>query len=169
MISKDFYEEKGVKAKPNVKGNVTMWVTGVLAIASLIAAYWFMPSLMIFLATGTIFVMFFRERNIEYEYSVANDEIEVAKIINQKRRRTAIQFDLNNIRLVAPEDSIRLSNERERNPQMRFTDYTSVEPTDKVYGFVLDLRGISTIILLELTESMMDNLRQRIPNKIYED
>lgn len=169
MIIKDFYEEKGVKAKPNVKGTITMWAMGFLAIASLVGTYWLTPCLMVFLATASVFVMMFRERNIEYEYNMANDEFEVAKIINQKRRRTAIQFDLGNIRLIAPENSIRISNEQEKNPQIRFTDYTSVKPTDKVYGFVLDLRGISTIILLEPTEAMMENLRQRIPNKIYED
>ena len=169
MIIKDFYEEKGVKAKPNVKGTVTMWVMGFLAIASLVGTYWFTPCLMVFLGTGTIFVMMFRERNIEYDYCFANDEIEIAKIINRKRRRTAIQFDMNNIRLIAPEDSIRLSNEKEKNPQIRFTDYTSEEPTNKVYGFVLDLRGISTLILMEPTDAMMEHLRQLIPNKIYED
>ena len=52
---------------------------------------------------------------------------------------------------------------------MRYTDYTSQEPKDKVYGLELDLRGIHTIILLEPTEAMMENFRQRIPNKIYED
>ncbi len=169
MISKDFYEEKGVKAKPNVKGTVTMWVMGALALASLIGAYWLTLSLMVFLGTGTVFIMMFRERHIEYEYCFTNDEIEVTKIINHKRRRTAISFNMNNIRFIAPEDSIRLSNEREQNPQMRFTDYTSQEPVDKVYGFRLDLRGISTIILLEPTETMMEYLRTQIPSKIFED
>lgn len=169
MIIKDFYEEKGVKAKPNVKGTVTMWVMGVLAVASLVGAYWFTPSLMVFLATGSVFIAMFRERYVEYEYNFTNDEIEITKIINHKRRRTAISFTMNNIKFIAPEDSIRLSNEREQNPQMRFTDYTSQEPTDKVYGFRLDLRGISTIILMEPTETMMEHLRNQIPSKIYAD
>lgn len=169
MIVKDFFEEKGVKAKPNVKGTVTMWMMGFLTVAGIVVAYWFAPALMMSLATLIIFIMMFRERNIEYEYIVANEEIEVAKIINQKRRRTAIQFDTSNIRLIAPAESIRLSNEQEKNPQMRFTDYTSLEPTSKVYGFVLDLRGINTIILLEPTDAMMEHLRKLIPNKIYED
>ena len=111
----------------------------------------------------------FRERYIEYDYCFSTEEIEVAKIINRKRRRSAIVFDMNNIRFIAPADSQRLLNEQERNPQMRFTDYTAVEPSDKVYGFFLDLRWINTIILLEPTETMMEHLRQVIPNKIYED
>ena len=115
------------------------------------------------------FIVMFRERYIEYDYCFYNEEIEIAKIMNRKRRRTAIQFEMNNIRLIAPEGSIRLANERERYPQMRYTDYTSVEPTSPVYGFVLDLKGVSTTIMLEPTESMMDHLRQLVPNKIYED
>lgn len=169
MIAKDFYEEKGIKAKSDVKRTVSMWLVGGVSLISLIATYWILPCFVIFIITLILFIMMFRERYIEYDYCFANDEIEIAKIMNQKRRRTAITFDMNNIRLIAPEDSIRLSNEREKNPQMRFTDYTSEEPTDKVYGFVLDLRGINTIILLEPTETMMEHLKQLIPNKIYND
>ncbi len=169
MIIKDFYEEKGVKAKPNTKGTVMMWILGAVALIGLVLAYWEIACLIITVVTGVTFVMMFRERHIEYDYCVSTDEIEIAKIINRKRRRTAILFDMNNIRLVAPADSMRLSNERERNPQMRFTDYTAVEPTDKVYGFVLELKGINALILMEPTESMMEHLRQMIPNKIYED
>lgn len=169
MLAKDFHEEKVVKAKPNVRGIVTMWVMAVVAVASLVGAYWMTVCLVVFLATGTVFVMMFRERNIEYEYSMTNDDIEIAKIINHKRRRMAIQFNTNNIKQIAPEQSQRLANERERNPGMRYTDYTSKEPKDTVYGFELDLRGIHTIILLEPTEAMMENFQQRIPNKIYHD
>ena len=159
MIIKDFYEEKGVKAKPNTKGTVMMWILGAVALIGLVLAYWEIACLIITVVTGVTFVMMFRERHIEYDYCVSTDEIEIAKIL----------FDMNNIRLVAPADSMRLSNERERNPQMRFTDYTAVEPTDKVYGFVLELKGINALILMEPTESMMEHLRQMIPNKIYED
>lgn len=169
MIAKDFYEEKGVVAKPKVKQLVTMWLSGGLALVSLIVSYWFFPSLILTFSAGLLFVLLFRERYIEYDYCFSTEEIEIAKIINRKRRRTAILFDMNNIRFIAPAESERLINEQERNPQMRFTDYTALEPVDKVYGFVLDLRGINTIILLEPTEAMMEHLKQVIPNKIYKD
>lgn len=169
MIVKDFYEEKAVVAKTNNKRIITMWVSGILAILSLIGTCWFFPCLVLAIPFGFLFIMIFRERYIEYDYCFSTDEIEIAKILNRKRRRTAILFDMNNIRLIAPEGSIRLSNEQERNPQMRFTDYTADEPVDKVYGFLLELRGINTIILLEPTETMMEHLKQVIPNKIYED
>lgn len=169
MFNKDFYEEKGVVAKPNVKGNITMWIMGAIAVLSVVASYWFVPSLMIFLATGTIFVMMFRERYVEYDYQINNEEIEISKIVNRKRRRTAILFNVNNIRFIAPPDSLRVSNEQERNPNMRFTDYTSLEPTSEVYALVLDLRGINTVILMELTDTMYEHLKNLIPNKIYED
>lgn len=169
MVVKEFYEEKAVVAKTNKKRTATMWVALGLTIASLISIWWFFPCLVLVLPFGLLFILMFRERYVEYDYCFSTDEIEVAKIMNRKRRRSAIVFDMNNIRLIAPADSMRLSNEQERNPQMRFTDYTAEEPVDKVYGFLLDLRGISTIILLEPTETMMEHLRQVIPNKIYED
>lgn len=169
MIVKEFYEEKGIVAKTDRKRIATMWAAGGLTIVCLIGTCWFFPCLVLAVPFGLLFILLFRERYIEYDYCFSTDEIEVAKIMNRKRRKTAIVFDMNNIRLIAPEGSMRLSNEQERNPQMRFTDYTAMEPSDKVYGFLLDLRGINTIILLEPTETMMEHLRQVIPNKIYED
>lgn len=169
MIVKDFYEEKGVVAKPNKRGMISMWAMLGLAIVSLVAAYWVIVTLAVAIVAIIAFIVMFREKDIEYDYCFYNEEVEIAKIMNRKRRRTAIRFEMNNIRLIAPEGSIRLSNERERYPQMRYTDYTSVEPTSPVYGFVLDLKGVSTTIMLEPTESMMDHLRQLVPNKIYED
>ena len=169
MIVKDFYEEKGVVAKPNKRGQISMWAMLGLAIVSLVAAYWVIVTIPVAIVAIIAFVVMFRERYIEYDYCFYNEEIEIAKIMNRKRRRTAIQFETNNIRLVAPEGSIRLSNERERYPQMRYTDYTSAEPTSRVYGFVLDLKGVSTTIMLEPTDSMMDHLRKLVPDKIYED
>lgn len=114
MIAKDFYEEKGIKAKSDVKRTVSMWLVGGVSLISLIGTYWILPCFVIFIITLILFIMMFRERYIEYDYCFANDEIEIAKIMNRKRRRTAITFDMNNIRLIAPEDSIRLSNEREK-------------------------------------------------------
>lgn len=169
MVVKDFYGEKGVVAKPNKKKMAAMWISVVFAVLCLIGAL-FIPFCLIFcIAAIILFILLFRERYVEYDYCVANEEIEVAKILNRSRRRKAISFDTSNIRLIAPGDSIRLSNESERNPQIRITDYTSLEPTDKVYGFVLDLQGISAIILLEPTEDMMKHLKRLIPDKIYED
>lgn len=169
MIVKDFYEEKGVVAKPNKRGQISMWAMLGLAIVSLVAAYWVIVTIPVAIVAIIAFVVMFRERYIEYDYCFYNEEVEIAKIMNRKRRRTAIQFEMNNIRLIAPEGSIRLSNERERYPQMRYTDYTSAEPTNRVYGFVLDLKGVSTTIMLEPTDTMMDHLRQLVPDKIYED
>ncbi len=169
MVVKDFYGEKGVVAKPNMKKKAAMWTSAVLAVLCLIGAF-FLPLCLLFsIAAIILFILLFRERYVEYDYCIANEEIEVAKVLNRSRRRKAISFDTSNIRLIAPGDSIRLSNEAQRNPQLRFTDYTSMEPTDRVYGFVLDLQGVSTLILLEPTESMMKHLKRLIPDKVYED
>ncbi|MBQ8983770.1 MAG: hypothetical protein IJ079_09290 [Lachnospiraceae bacterium] len=171
MVTKDFYEEKGVVAKPNKKGAVAMWVMLAVAILAFVIAILmqnFIP-LVVTLATGSVFVTMFREHYVEYDYCFFNEEIDVTKIMNRKRRKTAISFNVTNIRFVAPLGSIRLSNHMEQYPGIRITDYTSLEPKDPVYGFVLDLRGINTIIYMEPTEAMMNHLRNMIPDKIVKE
>jgi hypothetical protein len=171
MFVKDFYEEKGVVAKKKKGSNLTLWGFGIVAILGLVAAFLFMTwvPLVITLVTGIGFCMMFREHYVEYDYCVANDEIEINKIMNRKRRKTAISFNTNNIRFIAPENSIRVSNHLEQYPDIRVTDYTSKEPTDPVYAFVLDLRGINTIIYLEPTENMMKHFKNIIPDKVLKE
>lgn len=168
MFAKDFYEEKGVVAKPNVKGTIAMWILFTVAVLGIVATILFATwlPLIITLTTGWAFISMIREHYIEYDYCFLNEEIEIGKIVNRKRRKTAISFSTSNIRFVAPEGSVRVSNHLEQYPGIRVTDYTSKEPTDPVYAFVLDLQGINTIIYLEPTESMMDHLRGLIPDKI---
>lgn len=171
MVTKDFYEEKGVVAKPNIKGHIAMWIMLAIAVVAFVLAillHSFVP-LVITLGTGVGFISLFNERYIEYDYCFFNEEIDVNKIMNRRRRKTAISFNVSNIRFIAPQDSIRLSNHMEQFPGIRVTDYTSLEPTDPVYGFVLDLRGINTIIYLEPTENMMNHMRNIIPDKIVKE
>ena len=169
LFVKDFYEEKGVVAKKNSKGTIAMNIFGIVTVLGIVAAIIFANfiPLVISLATACTFVAMFRERYVEYDYCFANDEIDISKIMNRKRRRTAISFNTSNIRFIAPENSIRISNHLAQYPDIRVTDYTSQEPSDSVYGFVLDLRGISTIIYLEPTESMMKHLKDIIPDKVF--
>ena len=47
MIIKDFYEEKGVVAKPNKRGQIWMWAMLGLAIVSLVVAYWVIVTIQI--------------------------------------------------------------------------------------------------------------------------
>ncbi len=168
MFTRDFYEEKGVVAKPNTKGTIVMWGLFVVAVLGIVAtvlfAAWF--PLVITLTTGWAFISMIRNRYVEYDYCFFNEEIEVGKIVNRRRRRTAISFSTSNIRFVAPENSIRVSNHLEQFPGIRVTDYTSKEPTDSVYAFALDLQGINTIIYLEPTENMINHLKEMIPDKI---
>ncbi len=171
MIQKDFYEETAVKAKKSRTFWPTVIVIAVVVVLSVAATvmFRFIPILTISICGVILLVQLFRNRDIEYDYCFSTEEIEIGKVINKKRRRTAILFDFANIRFVAPKDSPRLDNEMERVPGMRFTDYTADEPKNPVYGFCLDLKGISTIILLEPTPEMMDHVRTMASNKVFED
>lgn len=172
MFSKDFYEEKGVVAKKKKGDTITLWGFGIVTVAGILVAVLLMNwvPLAVSIVTGIAFAMTFREHYIEYDYCVANDEIEINKIMNRKRRKTAISFNTTNIRFIAPKDSIRVSNYMEQySPNIRVTDYTSKEPTTPVYAFALDLRGINAVIYLEPTDTMMEHFRSIIPDKVLKE
>ena len=169
MLVKDFYEEKGIKAKPNVKGNILMWVMAGLAVLSLIGALFIPLCLVLTVIAIVVYIMLFRRRHIEYDYCFMNDEIEIAEIMNSARRRKVLQFQAEEITLVAPADSVRLDNEKQMDASVRVKDFTSEEPTDKVYGLVVNQSGKKTIVMMELTDTMMKQMKQLIPHKVYAD
>lgn len=171
MVLNDYYEEKGVVAKPKPWKKVLMWVFAVLSVLSITATIltFNLIAFGVAVLTTVVYALLFSEQYIEYDYCFYNENVEIDKVMNRSRRKRAIKFSTSNIRMIAPENSIRISNQLQQYPNTRVTDYTSAEPKDPVYAFILDMQGVSAIIYLEPTQTMMDHMKKLVPDKFVKD
>ena len=123
---------------------------------------------------GAVFVS--NEINLDFELSLVDRELRIAKIINRERRKKVGTFDLEKLEILAPEHSHRLDALRERSLEKK-VDCSSHDPARAQYVYLCYLEG-STCIRLELDEldekdsacsRFLNAVRMFAPRKVYTD
>ncbi len=168
----DGYAEHIVKTK-TPGGVIAVMVLGVLIsvlgiFAVLIAGWGFS---LILIGVVAFYLAFSRRKN-ELEYIMVNEDIEVARIIAKKSRKTMFSFSNSEVKYIVRPDSIYLDNEIRagRNTQIKTRDYTSRDKSGKenVYVFVINRSGAVEFVYLELSDKTVEHINNFFKGK-YKD
>ncbi|MDO4621928.1 MAG: DUF6106 family protein [Eubacteriales bacterium] len=124
--------------------SLLMWVG-----AALIAADWFV----------------FRRLNLEYEYSYANGDLDIAKIYSKQTRKNVCSIALADVIAAAPEGSSHLDSYR-KLPTIDYTTGTA-EDMKKAFVIVANIKDKPTRLLLMPNEKIMKDMRTRGANKVF--
>jgi hypothetical protein len=99
----NFYEQLVVTHKTGIYKfmNVCVYIFGLIAVISMALIPVFIVSLLIAVAC------FFGKKKfyVEYEYAFTNGEIDIDKIVEMKKRKRVMSFQIKEVELLAPEDS----------------------------------------------------------------
>lgn len=108
---------------------------------------------------------------VDYEYSLVDHELRIAKIMNKEKRKDMGKYDLDRMEILAPYQSHRLDGikHRQNQKEMDFSS-RSKEKTQTDYGcsiegksmLVLDLGG-------EDGTRLFDAIRSFAPGKVFKD
>ena len=102
--------------------------------------------------------------NIEYEYLVTNDSLDVDKIISQRKRTRIFSSDCKSF------DAIGMVHSRNHGPHV--TEDASVifaassMASEDLYFVLLRYKGKKTVLYFEPDRRMLDSFRRFIPKKI---
>lgn len=114
--------------------------------------------------------VFMTRLNIEYEYQLTASgrevELDIAKIINGKKRKEVFQGDCKEFEIVAKLDGQK-DCDAYRNSPNRFEYVRSMEEPD-VYFIVTNTEKGRSVIYIQLDEKMLDHLKKCIPSKVFE-
>ncbi|MBP5330242.1 MAG: hypothetical protein J6Y89_00120 [Lachnospiraceae bacterium] len=131
-----------------------MLASGILAflgIAALIAAYFLMP-------------MF----NVDYEYIFVDGQIDFDRISGGEKRKNMLRIDLDNIEIMAPENSHRLDGYRNQQG-LSIKDFTSNTEGPVRHCIFIAQNGEKMFIKLEPSEKIIEFSRQKAPRKVFTD
>ena len=108
----------------------------------------------------------FPTTQIEYEYLYCDKCITVDKILGKEKRKNVGEFSLDRIEMIAPLDSRRWADFKNKN--LKTFEYWSLEEREesKPYGIVY---GGGMKIVLDLTEEFAKILQNNAPRKVYFD
>ena len=162
----DMYKEILIKRRKTSQD--TLIAAGMIALVVLFAfvGLFMIPAVLI-LALAAIFacVYVIPGLNKEYEYIYCNGEFDIDLIRAKQRRKRVASYDLEHLELVAPSSSHDLDPYRQKQGVV-IKDYTSLEPDAKSYTFVYQMEKGTTLVLMEVDESVIKDIRRLAPRKI---
>ncbi len=168
----DTYCEYLFKKKRTMRDNV---IAIIIVLAALILLYYSLLLLFIPAATFLAPVVWFgiiwgafkiiKRQNIEYEYLLTGGDLDVDIVIAKGSRKKLLSIRRREIELVAPMGSEKLS-QIDTNAQV--TDITSGYNPEAVYVMTTS-NPKHPVIYFEPTEKMLQQLKTKIPGKLFEE
>ncbi len=166
----DGYVEQIVKGKTG-GGVIAVIVSGVacivLGILSFFLTTW---GLTLVFVGGVMVAVASSKKEVEYEYLMVNDDVEIAKIVAKQNRKKIYGFNNGDVKLITKPDSIYLDNEIQANPEIRFRDFTDGNDTDAadLYVFVLNKGKNVEAATLKLTAKTLEHVNNFFRGKYKE-
>ena len=125
----------------------------------------FLSFIVAVLAAILAYYFIFPRLNVEYEYMLLNHDLQIDVIYNREKRKKLKSFDIQTAEIIAPKGSPRLNSFK---PDKVF-DYSSGNPSAKVYAINISLDQNNACIYIEPDEKMLDHMKHWMGMKLYQD
>lgn len=165
----DLFTEVVVKKHRTKGDSVLRTMPFLLGIIFLAAGMFIHPVFLLLLLIPVLMQIFLTPRtDVEFEYSYVSGDLDIAKIFSKQSRKQVASYNMKEMELLAPLSSSHLDGSR-GNPNIKKMDYSSGNPEhrDNVYAFVIAVNGQKQMVLFEPNEKIVQDLRTRMPGKVY--
>lgn len=166
----DIFLEKIVKRR---KSAVDMLLASLIVTLSIVICFFVFailgPGIAPLIIVGVIYLAWWliSKRNIEYEYSITNGDIDVDCIYNQRKRKRVFSANCKEFDTVAKVKSVQYTREVQETKNV--LDFSSNDPNSDKWFIFLRREGKTTVVLFEPTAQMLENFRIFIPRKVFKD
>ncbi len=162
----DLFSELIVAKKPKAQDGILkallIAVTVFMAAAGILLGPIFMMGFIVLL----IICYFFWPRfKVEYEYSYVNGQLDIARVFSKQARKETAKIDITECECVAPLGSHELDS---YGSTYKVIDYSSGDPENKTYVIVKG-GDANCKYLVHLDDSMIADLKRRMPRKVFTD
>ena len=120
------------------------------------------------LALGIAAYFVFPNLDLEFEYVYVNGELDIDKIMAKMKRKRAKSFELSKMEIMAPVKSHRLDYQNQ-NTKMKVYDFSSGNPSHKVFAMIIPSDNELCKVLLEPDEELLKNIEKSCPRKVFVD
>lgn len=120
----------------------------------------------IFFAAGFVYLGYrlIAARNVEFEYIVTNGELDIDKIISQRKRKRIFSASCKEFDILSPVKSNSFS-QSVQSIKNRIDASSSID-SPGAYFATLNYKGNKTLLIFEPDEKMLNNFKIFIPRKI---
>lgn len=164
----DVFKEQLIEVKSNNK--TTMKKTGIIILAIILAILgvtfggaFIGPLVVVGLIFGASYLI--KGMNLEYEYILTNNELDVDKIMNKERRKRCFTVDLKEINVMAHIDDAVRKHEVDR--AQKTIDISSGEKGPNTYVIVFMNKEELTKLIFEPNDDIKRAIYKQAPSKVF--
>lgn len=153
--------EKKITSTDKMKKILLFVVSAIVSFVCLL----FIPMFGALLGIGIWVLVYFAIKYfyIEYEYILAMNELDFAKIISKEKRKHLLSLDLKEAEIIAPSTYFKVKDAVTSDTQT--LDYSSNDSSKKKYSIVTRYNGKNIQILFEPSATMLQGIRKQFPSK----
>jgi hypothetical protein len=168
----DIFIEKIVTKK---KETMDSLIQGLLIFGGIVLAYIvlslgavFSKNIGFFLAAGVIYLTYrlVKARNIEFEYAITNGDLDIDKIIAQRKRKRIFSSSCKDFEIVAKLSCDKFNQDVKNIKNQIHAETYNTSPN--IYFVVLNYGGIRTVVFFEPDSRMINSFKTYIPKKVFE-
>ena len=164
----DIFKEQLIAVKPNKKTKIKkaiVIIAGILlaVVAMMYGGGFIGPIIVMGLLFGGSYLI--KGMNLEYEYILTNNELDVDKIMNKERRKRVFTVDLKEIIVMAHVDDAVRKPEFERAQKIK--NITSGEKGPNTYVILFSHNDELTKLIMEPNDEMKKLMFKQAPSKIF--
>lgn len=136
----------------------------VLTLVLIVVTLRFFPSALLLVAALMIGldVFLFGRMNIEYEYVFYEGELQIDRIVNKASRKKIMAVDVKEVDVIAPTNAQELLGYQ----HLKMKDYSTCQPENKTYEFVIKEGSDKVRVRFEPNEKMLNAMKNIAPRKV---
>lgn len=166
----DIFNEYLVKRRNGPKQLLYKGLIGLAAIAVMALALYFLGifALLVIVGVGVGLYFAYKEFDVEYEYCLTNDELDIDRIVSRERRKNVLNVNVRTVEILAPVESEHSAKMKNRSIR-RTLDYSSgVNDSRRWFAIYDDPKAGKTLLIFDPPKKMRDGIRTFIPRFVME-
>ena len=170
MLYDDVFVEQLVKHKLRFKNIAIKALAILFGIVITLTAWLISPtySYIIFTAAWILAYLIFRTQDYEFEYTFTNGDLDVDRIVAQRRRKRILSTNCRSIDLLAPCDEAHL-HLADNYVLARTVDYTSSKNAPGRWFFVFTgTSGVKVRVFFEPGKRLLEAMKHELKDKVKE-
>ncbi|MEG0579832.1 MAG: DUF6106 family protein, partial [Niameybacter sp.] len=165
----DLYSELLVKKQTTGKDTAIKIGLIALTVVTVLAGLFVHP--LAFIAAvgmGVVDYLMLPNLDLEYEYLYVNGELDIDRIAAKTKRKKMKNLDISQMEILAPVKSHQMDYYN-GNQRLKVYDFSSQDPSHKVYAMIIPDGQELCKILLEFNERMIQDIKKTAPRKVFMD
>ncbi len=163
----DIFNEHLVKKQQSIKDYFYKALIALTAIVIMTLGILFADIMVVLIIGGVFFGVYFayKQFDIEYEYILTNEDLDVDKIIAREKRKHVLSLKVPDIEILAPYDEKKI-RELTRAKTLKYIDVSSGSVSaERWYAIYGEGQG-KTLLIFEPPQKMRDGIEKFIPRRI---